>query len=1585
MWQERNIIIQLLLLCALPYSKVTGQITDCIGAQVICSDGPVDFTPNGGGKNDFANPNNRSGCLITEPPENQSAWYYFEFRTDMPPNSVIEFTITPYGEAQEDYDFAIYGPNLSCDSLGDPVRCSYAIWTCAFCPKTGLGMGAMDNTEDAYSDGFIAPMVVQPGEGFYMILDNFRGTSVGFELTWGGSAAPFLNCLANPACNNVKVDAGTDMELCQGGASFLLDASATPVSNAVRYSWSGTPETIAFLDDPTLKNPLVSIPAAFADTIIYTLTLKDGSCEKKDSVVIIVHPSPALDLGADTTVCANQAYVLSPGDFERYSWSTADTLASITLFQPGAYWLTVTDSNGCVASDSIQFNHFSLPIPRLQGDTILCGAASGNLSTETTYADYSWSSGENTPLISIANPGTYSVTVTDANGCQGVAAVVIKQFENPMPSINPPAPLCPGENAVLSTTDNYADYQWSNNSKTATILVTEAGNYAVTVTDSNGCSGSDEVSVIVSDLPDITFSGATTFCADGQTEVGVTENGLQYSWSNGANTQAVTVSESAMLTVTVTNADGCKQTASITVTENPPLQITFEGERNICPGSSTIIQPSSTFESYLWSTGSTDRSIEVTNPGPYTLQVTDNLGCTATAAFQVNLFPETSVEIRGDSVFCPGTRLLLVPNTVFDTYEWSTGATSANIEIDQPNTYFLTVRDGNGCIGRDSITVRQFATNPPLPRQTVSFCQGGSTILDPGNFVAYNWSDNSTDSTLGVAVAGNYTVQVTDANGCSAIAEFEVIERALPDATITGDTIICSGNETANLTGTSSTGISYLWSTGATTAQITVAVPATYTLIVRDSFGCTNTDDIKVSQKVLNTPTVDAPPGICNGDRIKVRVNEAFAHYNWSNGKDGQQIEVSVAGTYQVTVTDLDGCQSIATVDLLEWQADPLTIEGDSVVCQNAMIVLSATPGFKTYNWSNGEINQNITISEPGVYIVTATNENGCKTVISKNIQQKNIPTADAGVEQIIDCITREVTLGGASSSQGASISYAWQGPGIDNANAQLQFPKVSQGGLYTLVVRDNDSNCQSSVATVRVSDFSYEFEIELAAQGTLSCEQPAVPISVTGITNEERMVYQWADSANNLIMGARDRTFLAQQTGRYFLVARDTLYGCSASAEVVVEGDLTQPEANAGEDQELTCIIKSVVLNRSSTPPRSDFIYNWKTSNGNILAGEDSLTPLINRGGLYILEITDKINGCTASDTVVVTEDTAKPFVDAGPDRELNCQVETVTLSGAGSASGSPIEYQWQTNSGQTIEQPAAKQITVQQPGLYQLTVINLENGCAASDSVSVIDVSDYPTAVEIQVIDPTCFGKRDGQVIIGSITGGKAPYLYSFNNAPLSSISTFSNLGAGKYLFTVEDVKGCTFSKELTVADGRIFEISLGQDQFIKLSQEVTLKVQANIDASEVATLAWKGDKLECLENCWTQEVKPFRTTTYAVTATDIKGCQASDEVAVFVDARKGVFIPTAFSPNGNGINDVFMIYGGPEATTIRYLRVFDRWGDLLFEATNFNPNDPAFGWDGHYRGKLLDPATFVFVAEVEFIDGGRELFKGEVVLTR
>ena len=162
----------------MPFSSSFAQGPDCADAFVICSSASIPFNPSGPGLDDFASGNNSQGCLLGG--EHQSAWYYFEFQPDMPPGSSIEFTISPDGGSGEDYDFAIYGAGVDCGTLGAPIRCSFAASSCAFCPATGLGMGATDFSEGAGGDGFVAPITVNPGDGFYLVVDNWLGSSTGF-------------------------------------------------------------------------------------------------------------------------------------------------------------------------------------------------------------------------------------------------------------------------------------------------------------------------------------------------------------------------------------------------------------------------------------------------------------------------------------------------------------------------------------------------------------------------------------------------------------------------------------------------------------------------------------------------------------------------------------------------------------------------------------------------------------------------------------------------------------------------------------------------------------------------------------------------------------------------------------------------------------------------------------------------------------------------------------------------------------------------------------------------------------------------------------------------------------------------------------------------------------------------------------------------------------------------------------------------------------------------------------------------------------------------------------------------------------
>lgn len=212
--------VVLLMVVMLCFTTIRAQNNDCINAEIICSDDNIGTNPLGPGSNDFADPDNFDGCLSGE---NQSGWYYFEIRPDAPPGLELGFVINPDAGAGQDYDFAVFGPDVPCDDLGNPIRCSYAGSGCAFCPQTGLGMGATDDSESPSGNGFVATLTVNPGEGYYLLIDNFSNNSTGFSMTWTGSAAPFLNCI------NCDADAGT------------VTANTSPAcpGDVINYSVSG--------------------------------------------------------------------------------------------------------------------------------------------------------------------------------------------------------------------------------------------------------------------------------------------------------------------------------------------------------------------------------------------------------------------------------------------------------------------------------------------------------------------------------------------------------------------------------------------------------------------------------------------------------------------------------------------------------------------------------------------------------------------------------------------------------------------------------------------------------------------------------------------------------------------------------------------------------------------------------------------------------------------------------------------------------------------------------------------------------------------------------------------------------------------------------------------------------------------------------------------------------------------------------------------------------------------------------------------------------------------------------------------------
>ena len=255
------------------------QNNDCRDTIIICSDDQISFNPDGPGEIEDLNASNQ-GCLASN--ENSSAWYYFELNSITPANAELGFTLTPDALQGEDYDFAVYGPNVTCEDLGQPIRCSFADGFCTFCPQTGLGMGATD-FDDADGDGFVANLQVNAGEGYFLIIDNYNESGSGFSIEWTGEGANFLNCLQ--ACDIFLLP--IEDNVC-GNTDYEIDLQVTSDVDSLTFVWEGDPTSIAWLSDPTVEDPIVNIPSGFSGQVTYTVTVSgmDNECFSSTDVVL---------------------------------------------------------------------------------------------------------------------------------------------------------------------------------------------------------------------------------------------------------------------------------------------------------------------------------------------------------------------------------------------------------------------------------------------------------------------------------------------------------------------------------------------------------------------------------------------------------------------------------------------------------------------------------------------------------------------------------------------------------------------------------------------------------------------------------------------------------------------------------------------------------------------------------------------------------------------------------------------------------------------------------------------------------------------------------------------------------------------------------------------------------------------------------------------------------------------------------------------------------------------------------------------------------------------------------------------------
>jgi gliding motility-associated-like protein len=255
-------------------------------------------------------------------------------------------------------------------------------------------------------------------------------------------------------------------------------------------------------------------------------------------------------------------------------------------------------------------------------------------------------------------------------------------------------------------------------------------------------------------------------------------------------------------------------------------------------------------------------------------------------------------------------------------------------------------------------------------------------------------------------------------------------------------------------------------------------------------------------------------------------------------------------------------------------------------------------------------------------------------------------------------------------------------------------------------------------------------------------------------------------------------------------------------------------------------------------------------------------------------------------------------------------------------------------------------------------------------------------PIVANLVVEDPSCYGENDGSIAFENVTGGSGQYTYSLNVATSYTANLYYDLSGGIYEATIIDAEGCEWSNEVIVEEPDPFTLNLGSNQSISFGDSVQIIPQIN---STITDFNWSSTTSISCDTCFNQMVAPLETTTYFLSVINEQGCEVNDEITITVTEDRPVYIPSAFTPNGDGFNDFFKIYCGPAVEQIKVFRVFNRWGALVYEVNEVNPEIDQFGWDGTLKGEFLENAVFIYYAEIQFKDGETVLSKGDVTLIR
>ena len=1110
--------------------------------------------------------------------------------------------------------------------------------------------------------------------------------------------------------------------------------------------------------------------------------------------------------------------------------------------------------------------------------------------------------------------------------------------------------------------------------------------------------------------------------------IDVNDNELGFNGISGL----VCISNSALQAVASQDSVSCPGAADggfeVTVAGGtPPYEITWQNSMGgpvLGPG--TINVNGGTF------------SIFNLPEGLYILTITDNSATPNTAVEVVEILgpPMLNILFSADQGQCNGDMGSLTAALVLDsvqltdvsnyTFDWSNGGSTPTINNITAGNYTLEVTDNTtGCTVQDMTFLPQPAlltVDITIDSATCTGIADGVIMVNVSGGVPNAGGDYQIElgasSVMGtsaslMAESGEYQLLVTDDNGCTVEQSIELPAIKVLSITPTITNVDCNNDCTGRIFaqgttdgGTPAIPYSFTWS-GIPNPPASMDTPTfsvldnlcigTYTVVMQDTDGCevdSTFEIVQPSPLVLTLVDVQdetCQPGMDGSITVAVSGGAFPYSYDWNDPNTPLTDSIASnlsAGIYTVAVTDSEGC--LAEIQAEVTLPDPpviLTLDDDMIDCASEMdgslTVVPADPtNIIQTNWSNGGLTETISDLGPGEYIVTITDVNQCTAVDTALVTAPPPLVLDSVQLQSPSC------LGGSdgeiivvvSGGGGTPYNYIWSADPTVNGATFGQ----AMAGDYLVSITDAN-NCQPGLevnVTLEEPPFILETfsaidSVSCANTGT-SCDGGAT-ISVqysdgsTGVFD-----FTWLGSGETTNNAATSTASILCQGDQLVQVADqscvDTFSVFIPSPPPIVPGQsIDNVSCNGLADGVIT------LMPNGGTPPYS------------IVWGNGTVGPVLSglTAGNYTAVITDAKN-CSFTHTVTVIEPDPLQLT-------LDGTLTTPNVSCAGDndgrmaviATGGNITmlmdetYIWQNNVG-ALTSPVATDLSA---GTYSVTVVD-SKGCEADISYTIgePDPIDFILA-DIPEID--CFGGNTS-IAIDSAWGGTSSLRFRVDGMPPNGAAIDQSIGgltANVHLVTVFDINDCSADTTVTIPQPPELQVTFDEDEIeIELGDSSTSLDPIIVPPVPIDTFIWSPPTQLSCHDCKNPVVTPVDDQLYTLVVIDINGCTASGSIFVDLDRNRNVYIPNIFSPNGDGINDDFKVYTGPGVTAINFVRIYDRWGNLVHDVDDPIPSNAGTAdWDGTFKGDEMNPAVFLYLIEVEFLDGQVLVYRGDISLIK